>query len=65
LLYKYLNNFYSVYLDNILIYLKNNIKEYCIYIKKLLVKFSKVSLYLDIRKYKFKYKKIKYFNFII
>ncbi|PYH92911.1 hypothetical protein BO71DRAFT_328885, partial [Aspergillus ellipticus CBS 707.79] len=65
LLYKYLNNFYSVYLDNIFIYLKNNIKKYYIYIKKSLTKFSKAGLYLDIRKYKFKYKKIKYFNFII
>ncbi|PYH96722.1 hypothetical protein BO71DRAFT_320199, partial [Aspergillus ellipticus CBS 707.79] len=65
LLYKYFNNFYSIYLDNIFIYLKNSIKEYYIYIKKVLTKFNKADLYLDIRKYKFKYKKIKYLSFII
>ncbi|PYH92766.1 hypothetical protein BO71DRAFT_329169, partial [Aspergillus ellipticus CBS 707.79] len=64
-LYKYLDNFYSIYLDNIFIYLEDSIKKYYIYIKKVLAKFSKINLYLNIKKYKFKYKKIKYFSFII
>ncbi|KIM96252.1 hypothetical protein OIDMADRAFT_132452, partial [Oidiodendron maius Zn] len=53
ILFNYLNNFYTTYLDNILIYSKNKL-DYKEYIKK-----------TNLKKYKFKVKYTKYLGFII
>ena len=61
---KYLNDFCTVYLNNILIY-NNNKKKHIIYVRKILDKFKIVELYLNINKCEFYVNKIKYFDFII
>ncbi len=48
----YLNNFYTTYIDNILVY-SNIEEEYKNYVNKILVKLDKTKLYLDIKKYIF------------
>ena len=53
-----------VYLDNILIYLDNELK-YKVYIKKVLERLRNAGLQVNIKKYKFGVKYIKYFRFII
>ncbi|OCK86690.1 uncharacterized protein K441DRAFT_598256, partial [Cenococcum geophilum 1.58] len=53
ILFNYLNNFYTAYLDNIIIYFKNEL-EYKEYIYK-----------VNIKKLKFSVKRIKYLGFII
>ena len=50
ILREYLDIFYFIYLNNILIY-SNIKKEYIKYIKKILEKLSNVDLYLNINKY--------------
>ncbi|OCK94765.1 uncharacterized protein K441DRAFT_559832, partial [Cenococcum geophilum 1.58] len=55
ILFNYLNNFYTAYLDNIIIYSKNKL-EYKKYIYKILV---------AIKKYKFFIRKTNYIKFII
>ena len=50
ILREYLDIFYFAYLNNILIY-SNSKEEYIKYIKKVLEKLKKASLYLDINKY--------------
>jgi len=62
--FDYLNKFYTVYLDNIFIYLDNELKHE-VYIKKVLKKLRNAGLQVNIRKYKFRVKRIKYFRFII
>ena len=64
ILREYLNDFYIVYLNNILIYNKT-IKKYINYIQKILDKLLKIKLFLNINKYNFYIKKIKYLKFII
>ncbi len=60
----YLNNFYIIYINNILIY--NNIKKkYKNYINKVFAKLYNASFYLDINKYIFFVKQFKYLNLII
>jgi len=60
----YLNNFCTIYIDNILIY--NNIKKkYKKYVNKVLAKFYKTNLYLNINKYIFFVKLIKHLDLII
>jgi len=59
-----LNNFCIVYINNILIY--NNIKiKYKNYINKVFAKFYNASLYLNINKYIFFIKQVKYLDLII
>jgi len=59
-----LNNFCIIYINNILIY--NNIKtKYKNYINKVFAKLYKASLYLNINKYVFFIKQIKYLDLII
>ncbi|OCK90336.1 uncharacterized protein K441DRAFT_417882, partial [Cenococcum geophilum 1.58] len=53
ILFNYLNNFYTAYLDDIIIYFKNKL-EYKEYIYK-----------VNIKKLKFSIKRIKYLSFII
>ena len=60
---EYFNNFYSIYLNDILIY--NNNKKKIKYIKKNLEKFKQTNLYFDINKYQFQVRKIKYLDLII
>ncbi len=60
----YLDNFCITYINNILIY--NNIKkEHENYINKIFVKLDKTNLHLNINKYVFFIKQIKYLNLII
>jgi Reverse transcriptase (RNA-dependent DNA polymerase) len=63
-LFNYLNKFYTVYLDNILIYLDNKLK-YKVHIKKVLERLRNVGLQVDIKKCKFRVKRIKYLGFIV
>ncbi|KAF2190323.1 hypothetical protein K469DRAFT_560583, partial [Zopfia rhizophila CBS 207.26] len=65
ILYKYLNVFMIAYLDNILVYISKILKEDRKRSGRLLEKPSTISLYLDIKKYKFKTKSTKYLEFII
>jgi len=53
-----------VYLDNILIYLDNELKHQ-VYIKKVLEKLQNTGLQVNIKKYKFGVKRIKYLRFIV
>ena len=64
ILFNYLNKFYIVYLDNILIYLNNKLK-YQVYIKKVLERLQNTGLQANIKKYKFGVKYTKYLRFII
>ena len=64
ILKKYLNRFYIIYLDNILIFL-NNKKEYKKYIIIVLKMLEKVGLRIKFEKYTFYINKIEYFGFII
>ena len=61
---KYLNNFYNIYINNILIF-SDNIANYKNYVKKVLAKFCKTGLQANIDKYKFNIIKTKFLNFII
>ena len=61
---EYLDNFCTAYLNNILIY-SNTIREYIGYIQKVLDKLLGAGLFLDINKYNFYIKKIKYLGLII
>ncbi len=60
----YLDNFCIVYINNILVY--SNIEtKYKNYINKVFAKFYNVDLYLNINKYVFFVKQVKYLNLII
>jgi hypothetical protein len=63
-LFDYLDDFYIVYLDNILIY-SNDPFEYEIYIKLVLQKLYYTGLQTDIKKYNFSITWTKYVGFII
>ena len=63
-LFNYFNKFCTVYLDNILIYLDNKLK-YKVYTKKVLERLQNMGLQVNIKKYKFRVKCIKYLRFII
>ena len=59
-----LNDFIIVYLDNILIYSKED-KDYKEYIRRVLKQLYKYKLYIKRSKYKFSINKIKFLRFII
>ena len=59
-----MNIFYIIYLNNIFIY-SDNKKDYILYVKKILKKFKKVNLFLNINKYDFYVIRIRYFKLII
>ena len=63
-LFEYLDDFCTVYLDNILIY-SNNLVEHELYIRKVLERLIQASLQIDIKKYKFEVTRTKYLGFII
>ena len=62
---QYLNDFCSVYLNNVLIFINEIQSEHCEHINKVLNCFDEAELFLDIKKCKFKVIKIKYFEFIV
>ena len=64
ILKEYLNIFYIIYLNNILIY-NDNEKNYILYVEKVLKKLKKINLFLNINKYDFYVIRIKYFELII
>ena len=64
ILFEYLDDFYTAYLDDILIYSENEL-EHKEYVCKVLLKLYKVGLQADIRKLEFNVKCIKYLGFII
>ena len=53
-----------IYLDNILIYLKNMIKHYW-HIKKVLKHLCKANLYAKAEKYEFYFKSVEYLGYIL
>ena len=61
----YLDEFCSAYVDDILIYTNGTRKEYREHVKKVLVRLQEAGLQLDIDKYEFEVKEIKYLGFII
>jgi hypothetical protein len=64
ILFDYLDNFCTAYLDDILIYSENKL-EYKTQVKKVLEYLKKAGLQADIKKSKFSIKKTKYLGFII
>jgi hypothetical protein len=64
ILYLYLDVFYTVYINNILVYL-DNLLEYKEYIKKILYVLQDTSFQLDIKKYKFEVIEIIYLGLIL
>jgi hypothetical protein len=64
ILYLYLDVFYIVYINNILVY-SNNLLEYKEYIKKILYVLQDTSFQLDIKKYKFEVIEIIYLGLIL
>jgi len=60
----YLNNFCTIYINNILIY-RNIEKKYKNYINKVFAKLYNIDFYLNINKYIFFIKQIKYLDLII
>ena len=64
ILFNYLDVFYIVYLDDILIYLEDPL-EYETYIKKVLKQLYSVSLQANIKKSEFSVTRTKYLRFIV
>ncbi len=64
ILYKFLNNFVTTYLDDILIYSKNK-KEHIEHVNKVLTALEKAGLPMDILKCEFHMKETRYFGLII
>jgi hypothetical protein len=64
ILFNYLNDFCTAYLDNIIIYSKNEL-EYKEYICKVLQQFQEAGLQVNIKKSEFSVKRTKYLGFII
>ena len=64
ILFKYLDDFCSVYLDNILIYSDNELKHQQ-YIEKVLQQLHNTGLQADIKKCEFNVTKTKYLGFIL
>ncbi len=64
ILHKFLNDFATVYLDDILIYSKNK-KEYIEYVNKVLAALEKAGLLVDILKCEFHVKETRYLGLII
>jgi hypothetical protein len=64
-LYKYFNNFVIIYLNDILIFIKENREEYIKKVKKILNKFQKYKLFLKFKKCKFYKKEVLFLEHII
>jgi hypothetical protein len=61
---EYLDRVCTIYLNDILVY-SDNKEEYIEYIRAVLGKLKAAELYLDIKKYEFKIKSVKYLGLII
>ena len=64
MLFDYLDDFCTAYLDNILIYLENKLK-YKHYVKKVLDRLRDAGLQINLKKYEFYVTRTKYLGFII
>ena len=64
ILHNALNNYYIVYLNDVLIFLKTR-AEYIKYVNKIIQRFSNAKLQININKSKFYATKTKYFGLII
>ena len=60
-----MDEFYLVYMDDVLIYSKGSLTEYREYVRKVLRRLQDIGLQLDINKYEFEVKSTKYLGFII
>jgi len=65
ILFKYLNIFVLIYLDDILVYSSRILEDYIIKVKLVLAKLRKFKLLLQLDKYEFYIKKTKYLGYII
>jgi hypothetical protein len=65
ILYKYLNDFIIIYLDDILIFTKEIKKEYIDKIRLVLKKIRKYDLLLKSKKYEFFKKEVNFLEYII
>ena len=65
ILHQYLNDFCSVYLDNVLIFINGIWFEHCEHINKMLNCLDEAGLFLNIKKYEFEVIRIKYLRFIV
>ena len=65
ILYQYLNNFCSVYLNDILIFINEIWFEHYEHVNKMLNCFNEAELFLNIKKCKFEMIRIKYLRFIV
>jgi hypothetical protein len=63
-LFEYLDDFYTAYLDDIIIYSKNA-EEHELHVRKVLVKLRDASLQVNIKKYEFSVTRTRYLGFII
>ena len=63
-LFDYLDNFYTTYLDNILIF-SNNKLEHKHYVRKVLKRLHNTSLQINLKKCEFHVTRTKYLGFII
>jgi len=63
-LFNYLDDFYTAYLDDIIIYSDNEL-EHETYMKKVLNCLYNTGLQADIKKYEFEVKRTKYLRFIV
>jgi Reverse transcriptase (RNA-dependent DNA polymerase) len=63
-LFNYLDDFCTAYLDDIMIYLDNEL-EHEIHVKKVLERLQNVGLQADIKKCEFGVKRTKYLGFIV
>ena len=63
-MFNYLDNFYTTYLDNILIF-SNNKLEHKHYVRKVLKRLYNTSLQINLKKCEFHVTRTKYLGFII
>jgi len=63
-LFDYLDDFCTAYLDNIIIYSKNKL-EHIEHVRKVLLQLRQAGLQVDIKKSEFSVKQTKYLGFII
>ena len=63
-MFDYLDNFYTAYLDNILIF-SNNKLEHKHYVRKVLKRLHNTSLQINLKKCEFHVTRTKYLGFII
>jgi len=59
-----LNDFYVVYLNDILIYLQNN-RDYTEYVRKVLKRLQQYKLFVNLKKYAFSTMKVEFLGFIV